>query len=73
MVGIVDFAVTVAAISNHVDDNIAAKFVAIFERHASNADDSVHIFGVHVEDGNLSGDGQSARRNVRNAIRWAAW
>ena len=50
--GIVDFAVAMATISNHVDDDVGAEGVAVFERHASHANDGVHIFRIHVKDGN---------------------
>ena len=63
--GIVDFAVAVAAITDEVDDNVAAEFGAVFGGEMADAHDSVGIFGVDVEDGNALpfGDvGSKARR-----------
>ena len=55
--GIVDFAVTVAAVADEVDDHVGAEAVAVFGGEAGDADDSIHIFAVDVEDG----DGLAAR------------
>src|SRR5580692_3823091 len=49
--GIVDFAVTVAAVADQVDDYVGAELVAVFGGEAGYADYSVHIFAVDVEDG----------------------
>ena len=50
--GIVDFAVAVAAVADQVDDDIGAELVAVFERHAADADHGIDIFRIHVKDGN---------------------
>ena len=50
--GIVDFAVTVAAIADEVDDDVGAELVAVFGGEAGDADDCVDIFAVHVENRN---------------------
>ena len=50
--GIVHFAVAVAAIADKIDDNVAAKFCAIFSGEAADANDGVGILGVDVEHGN---------------------
>ena len=49
---IVDFAVTVAAVADEVDDDIGAELIAVFDGHASDANHRVHIFAIDVEDGN---------------------
>ena len=49
--GIVDFAVTVAAVADEVDDDVGAEVVAVFGGEAGDADDSIHVFAVDVEDG----------------------
>ena len=49
--GIVDFAVTVAAVADQVDDHVGAELVAVFGGEAGYADYGVHIFAVDVEDG----------------------
>ena len=48
--GIVDFAVAVAAVADEIDDDVGAELVAVFGGHARDADDSVDVFGVDVED-----------------------
>ena len=50
--GIVDFAVTVAAVADQVDDHVGAELIAVFGGDAGYADDGVDIFAVDVEDGN---------------------
>jgi len=50
--GVVDFAVTVAAIADEVDDDIAAKLRAILGGELSNPHDGVGIFAIDVKDGN---------------------
>src|SRR5579872_1655673 len=63
--GIVDFAVTVAAVTDKVDDDVRAEFIAIFRGDSSDTHDRVDIFGIDVEDRNRlpSGDaGGKARR-----------
>ncbi len=49
--GIVDLAVPVATVANHIDDDVGAESVAILQRHAANPHDGVHVLGIHVEDG----------------------
>src|SRR6266851_285358 len=49
--GIVNFAVTVAAVADQIDHNIGAELVAIFGGQAGDTDNGVHIFSVDVEDG----------------------
>src|SRR5262245_60998208 len=46
---VIDFAVPVPAIADHVDDDIAAKLVAVFESETSYADDCIHVLGVDVK------------------------
>jgi hypothetical protein len=55
--GVVDFAVTVAAVADEVDDYVGAEAVAVFGGEAGDTDYSVHIFAVDMEDG----DGLAAR------------
>ena len=40
------------AIPNQVHNNIAAECVAIVQCHPPDAHDGIHIFTIHVEDGN---------------------
>src|SRR5664279_1503281 len=48
--GIIDFAMTVAAIADEVDHYIRVKFGAIFGSEAANAHYRVRIFRVHMKD-----------------------
>src|SRR5215470_1084153 len=50
--GIVDFAMTVATVADKIDHDVGAKLVAELGCHAGNTDDSIHVFGVDVKDGN---------------------
>ncbi len=50
---IIDFAVAVTAITDHVHHNITAELVTIFEGHAAHAQDSIHVFGIYVKNGNI--------------------
>src|SRR5216684_4543488 len=50
--GVVDFAMTMAAVADEIDDDIAAKLRAIFGGEFSDAHDGVGIFAIHVKDGN---------------------
>src|ERR1700738_4066282 len=47
--GIVDFAVTMAAITNEIDHHIASEFRAIFRRKFYNAHNSVLVLCVYVK------------------------
>ena len=59
--GVVDFAVSVTAIADHVDDDVGAELVAIFEGHACDADDGVDVFAIDVKDGNRLATGDAGR------------
>ncbi len=48
--GVVDFAVTVAAVSDQVDDHVGAEPVAVFGGETGYANYCVYIFAVDVED-----------------------
>src|SRR5271170_3610483 len=67
--GIIHFAVTVPAIAEHVYDYVRAERVAIFESDAADADHGIHIFSVHVKDGDrlASGKLRSEARRMRFA------
>ena len=60
MVGIVHFAVAVTAVSDQVDDNVAAERVAVFEGHAADPHHGIHIFGIYVKDRNALAAGSCA-------------
>src|SRR5208282_5210858 len=60
---VVDFAVTVAAVADEIDDNVGAELVAVFDGHTGDADDGVDVFAVDVKDG----DGLAARDAGREA------
>ena len=47
--GVINFAVAVSAIANHVDDNIAAKRVPVLKGDAADANHSVDVLGVHMK------------------------
>src|SRR5207248_7725081 len=47
---VVDFTMTVAAVADDVDNNVALELVAIFHRDAPNANHRFGVFRVHVED-----------------------
>jgi hypothetical protein len=49
---VVDFAVTMAAVADQVDDHVGAELIAIFGGEAGDANNRIHIFAVDVEDGN---------------------
>ena len=61
---IIDLAVTVAAIADQIHDYVALEGVAVFERHAADANHRVHIFGVDVKDRN-----RLAARQLRGKTR----
>jgi len=69
--GVVHFTVPVTTIADHVDHDVGAEGVAIFERDASYADDRVHVFRVYVEDGNRTGAAPGRQRSVRSVPRVA--
>src|SRR5262249_44164619 len=48
---VIDFAVPMPAIPDHIDNHIAAKLVAVLKGETSYADDGIHVFGVHVKNG----------------------
>src|SRR5260370_38142095 len=50
--GVVDFAVTVAAIADEVDDDSSAKLRARLGGELSNPHDGVGIFAIYVKEGN---------------------
>src|SRR5579871_1063030 len=47
--GIVDFAVSMAAIADYVDDHVAAKVIAILQRHARYAHYGIRVLTIDVE------------------------
>src|ERR1700682_4111911 len=73
--GIVDFAVAVAAVTDDVDDYVAAEGRAVFRGKFSDAHDRVRVFGVDVEDrhGLPFGDigGEARRMLLRGLCRKA--
>ncbi len=50
--GVVDLAMPVAAVADQVDDHIGAEAVTVFGSHPGDADNSVYVFTVNVENGN---------------------
>ncbi len=50
---IVHFAVAMTAISDQVDDNVAAECVAIFESHATDSYYGINVLGIDVKDRNI--------------------
>jgi hypothetical protein len=50
--GVVDFAVAVAAVADEIDDHVSAELVAVLGGDAGDADYSVDVFAVDVENRN---------------------
>src|SRR5580765_7711870 len=48
--GIVDFAVTMAAIADQVYDHVALVNITVFDGESSDPNHGIHIFGVDVKD-----------------------
>src|SRR5579872_5359762 len=49
---IVDLTVPMAPVTDQVDDDVGAEFIAIFGGNAGDANDRVNVFGIDVEDWN---------------------
>ena len=60
--GIVNLAVSVAAIANQVNHHVAAELVAILRGHARHTQHRFRIFRIHVEDRNRLALGQDQTR-----------
>ncbi len=63
--GVVHFTVTVAAISDEVNDHVAGEGVAVIQGHAADAQNCIHIFGIHVKDRNTLAAGKLRRKTRR--------
>jgi hypothetical protein len=63
---IVHFAVAMATVADHVHHHVAAESVSVFQGYAADAHYRVHVFGIHVEDGNglAAGDLSGEARGV---------
>src|SRR5580704_8123929 len=68
--GIVDFAVTMAAINDNVHHYIAPKCRAILRRELSDAHDRVGIFRVHMKDGNALAFGYVRSKTGGMLLPW---
>src|SRR5262249_22928011 len=64
--GIVAFVVAVAAVADHIDDDVLLELLAVIERDLHDADCGFGIVAIHVEDGRLH-----AARNVGGVRRGA--
>ena len=60
---VVHFAVPVTTVAEQVDDDIGSECVAVFEREARNANDSVGVLCIHMEDGDRQVAWQDQRRS----------
>ncbi len=61
---VIDFAVAVAAVADHVDDDVGTEGVAVVECHVADADDCVDVFRVHVEDGDRLAASEVSRETL---------
>src|SRR5579872_1564382 len=62
---IVDFAVSVPAIADEIDNDVGTELVAILSRKARHADDSINIFAIDMEDGNRLASRDAGRESRR--------